>query len=717
MKEILQNPVYLSSRNIKGIEGRWLSYPYLLYIALILALPSLLLRLMGICSCTVFALAGLAIIALSTLLIGTQALFSISRERENKTFDSLRLTSLSASDVITGKLYPEFLALLRLLAFAAPTIILLGGTSEYGIGGGIAVLWISLLSGIFSLLAGFVLSSLCRTTSQAVIMGITLKLAWLLAAPLLDMVMAALFISRTPPPFFSSINPLVALYSILLPEGMKGLWVLLPWSFFSLTPIALFALWHAAEKIYDRGGPQWVYGQRKAHGLFVHGWGPGWLKEAHPAFSRWLSNPAFLKEISLQMLRGAGRLPGYLVFIALFMAPYLYARSWGIAETVNPHRKGAPSAAVVSLPRNFAGGQGAQEGGKRPVIRTQRGNFFTLQGHTLVGCMRWTMYRALGIPLPARLVKERSFRSSHDSWRQGDEGLTSSLTAAKKELTVPLTRNDVQRLDSQAMRWGLLGALWLLLFYIAIRGCCFTASSVTGEKERRTWEDLALSGLSPGDLLSGKLTGALIMPAIQMTVVFPMLLFFTFSDNLTIIEVISVYLYSLALLITSAMLGLWASATSKTTHDAHGKALGIVLICMFLVPLASPFLWCAALMAFPVLLILIVAERHDKRLFIAYSGISLALVLSLFSASPLTAPLTFLPTVVPDVSRLSLLGFFGPAVDSIFHCAMSLLLLGGLSYVLWNKALKAVSAKSEPSAMRVDEERNMGTIRPLLNAP
>jgi len=49
-------------------------------------------------------------------------------------------------------------------------------------------------------------------------------------------------------------------------------------------------------------------------------------------------------------------------------------------------------------------------------------------------------------------------------------------------------------MDSAALRWGLIAAIWLMIFYISMRGSCFTIATVTGERARRTWEDLALGG-------------------------------------------------------------------------------------------------------------------------------------------------------------------------------------------------------------------------------
>ncbi|MDQ7824254.1 MAG: ABC transporter permease [Candidatus Eremiobacteraeota bacterium] len=699
-----ENPVYLTSEKLAQPRLAWLSGLSILRIACCFAVPALALRLMQLCSCTVFTVASAALILLSVLLIGSTALTSMSGEREKKTIDSLRLTCLDPGAVISGKLLPEFMALCRLLLAVSPTILLLGLTSEYGFSGAMAVLLIAFLSGCVSLLGGFLISSLSRSSSQAIVLGWILKLLWVLGTPLLDLVLSAVFVTGSMPPVFSSVSPLVALYALVLPQAMNGAWMILPWSFFLLVPLFLCMIWHFSVTVYEQGGPSWVYLRRKATDVFLKGWGPKWFYDAFPGAVQYLRNPAFLREISYQIRHGAGRLPGYLVFIVLFLAPYLYARSWALCNFENPRAQPRNTSFVVSAPASSDPGNSSQLSIK-PVIRTYQGTVFTLSRHTLIGCLRWTMYKSAGIPLPKKLVKEEpvAYRTHAQHYGSSPVAGTGSAMLTEKPSntrTASLSRDEYLAVNQETIRCGLIGAIWLFLLYISIRGCCFTVSSVTGEKERRVWDDLALSGMTPIRLFTGKILGALILPLIQMTVVFPVLLFFVVTGNLHFMEVVSFYLYSVLLLIASAVLGFRASATSATSNEAHSKGLKYIFLAFFIVPLIAPLFMAISVLLTPALLLfimvtLLLAKKNTNlpKILTAF-GICFFTLFAVWAVSPLTAPFTFMPSLLnnPAFSSLNI-----PTVP-LLALAVCLLFLGLITYLF---AAQGIGSLADPSQKEV----------------
>ncbi|MHC9541703.1 MAG: ABC transporter permease subunit [Vulcanimicrobiota bacterium] len=699
MRPLSENPVFLISKTLKGPEAEWLQGSGLFVLGFCLFFAPLIFLITGMCSCTIFTVLSAVVVLLSTIMIGGQALTAISRERDLKTFDLLRLTALSAGDVITGKLAAEFFALLRLLAAAAPSLIITGLLSEYGITGALMVLIIALLSGIFSLLAGLILSISCRNTSQAVVLGITLKVIWLLGTPLLDLVVGAVFVSRCPPPVFSSLCPFMAVYALVLPQAMNGAWSVLPWSFFILMPLATLALWRLASKLYSTGGPAMSYSKRGAHDVFKKGWGgrcAECLGKALPSLAKvFTSNPVFLREIAYQKRLGAGRIFGYLVFIAIFIAPYLYARCWGISEYSRSHHGSYRTPHVIqstTAPRTSAGK------GPASVIRTYTGKTFSLKGHSLKCCLRWTMYKSAGIPLPEKLIEEVTYHNSQPTLSQPHDKSVTTLT--RKESPKVDYRHDRELdrfVDSQAIKLGLIGAIWMLLIYLAIRGCCFTVSSITGERDRRSWDDLVLAGFTPEQILAGKLLGSLTLPLIQLTVVFPLLLIFTCTGNLTVPDIFSLYLYAVMTLITSGVLGLWASATSNSTHQAHGKALGWVIFFFMAVPILSPLLFILSFMTAPFLIIAtLFSLRNSSPKLLAASGIVILTVLSTSSISPMLSPLSFLPSITPDFLPTSLLNcIFGPVTGTFLNLCASLSFLAILSFSLWRTSRTVLALPGE----------------------
>lgn len=719
MRRLTENPVFMLSKLHHKAEKKWLDTPGAFYIAVILMSGALFIRFaFGICSCTLFTLTGVAAILLSVLLTGGSAYGSLSGEREKKTLDALRLTSLTPDEVMAGKLALEFQKLLMLMLAITPAIICTGAFSEYGIRGALLVIVISAFSGAFSILAGAVLSCICRSTSQSIILGWTLKLVWLLGAPLLDMVIAAVTVSKIPPPVFSSLNPLIALISIVIPQALTGAWMILPWSFIILMPMVLLLLWSCACHIYSTGSFSLAYNQRKASGVFSKGWAPSqFITRLLPGTARWFSNPAFLRELSLQIRHGAGRLPGYLVFIALFIAPYLYARSWGIAGYLSPDQQRTQVMTEtmgpnIKLPANPT--DSADKSGTK-VIRTPRGYYFTLKGHTLKGCLRMIMYSAAGIPLPKdRLVDVTSSIIHYNYYnyngsQSGAGDLQSELTTEREKgmLSSSLTY-DVQRsIDTAAIKWGLTGAIWLLLLYIAIRGCCFTIAAVTGENERRTWEDLALSGFTPSQVLGGKLLASLALPIFQMTVVFPMMLFFVITGNLTLTDVISLYLYAIALFIFSGLLGLWASATLRTTHQAQGRALGFIFLLFFIMPLFIPILRIASFVILPGMLlatgIVSAIERKYQAALAAATVIIIGTAVSGASLSPVLAPISFLSPLCQGLFSDMRLGCLLCATGlPLLNLLAALLPLLILSSLMWRGALNAITEPFASNVLRSD---------------
>lgn len=702
MRPLSENPVFLISKTLKGREAQWLQGPGLFVLGFCLFFAPLIFLITGMCSCTIFTALSAVVVLLSTLMIGGQALTAISRERDLKTFDLLRLTALSAGDVITGKLAAEFFALLRLLAAAAPSLIITGLLSEYGVTGALMVLVIALLSGIFSLLAGLILSISCRNTSQAVVLGITLKVIWLLGTPLLDLVVGAVFVSRCPPPVFSSLCPFMAVYALVLPQAMSGAWSVLPWSFFILMPLAILTMWSIASKLYSTGGPVMSYSKRGAHDVFKKGWGgkwAEWLGKSLPSLAKlFTSNPVFLREIAYQKRLGAGRIFGYLVFIAIFIAPYLYARCWGISEYSRSHHGSQHSPYVVQATTSSLA-PGSKTTDSKSIIRTYTGKTFSLKGHSLKGCLRWTMYKSAGIPLPEKLIEEVTYHNSQPTWSQSRDNSVNLLTEKEtsRERTSRLNSETLRNVDSQAIKLGLIGAIWMLLIYLAIRGCCFTVSSITGERDRRSWDDLVLAGFSPEQILAGKLLGALTLPIIQLTVVFPLLLIFTCTGNLTVPDILSLYLYAVMTLITSGVLGLWASATSGSTHQAHGKALGWVIFFFMAVPILSPLLFILSFMTAPFLIIAtLFSLRNSSQKLLAASGILILIVLSTSSISPMLSPLSFLPSITPDFLPISLLScIFGPVTGTFLNLCASLSFLAILSLSLWRTSRTVLALPGE----------------------
>lgn len=654
------------------------------------AFAVLLMLMIGICGCTVFSMASLLLVAGVALGIGNSGFGALTGEREKKTLDSLRLTQMSAHQVLLHKLQPEFTMLGAVLAYAAPTVLLSGWWAGYGLKG-LGVLALAAAAGGFSSVFAIFVSSIFDTTSRAVVAGWVGKAVWLLLTPVLDSVAAAVLVQRTSPTLFTSTNPLKALSSLLVPEAATGFASVLPWATLVILGGLSYLCWQFAARRFEDGLEQSAtLSDRRVHGVYRDGWGwlPGVLS----------NNPFFLREFALQLRSGAGRWPGYAVFLVLFLAPFLYSQSWSAKERVRSSDRMQHRPVVQVSDRDaFTSVSTTQKTtDTRKQVRLRVANReLVLKGHNGSACLRLALHRHAGVPLPAHQLKivTRSQTVSPEGAPVVErpataDPVTQQLVTARSDqptATVSSARSRAS-VSRRSLSVGLAGTVVLLLLYLAIRCSGFLAGAVTGERDRRSWEDLALTGAGPESTLLGKAGGALLMPLLQMTLAFPVLSFFVFSGSFGLFEMMALYCYAVALAVVAGSLGLYTSCASKTSHEAHARGVFVVVLGFTVVPMVACALGGligAVSLAMTVALLPIIGMN---RRFLAFAGGSVALLLNPLAASPLTGALSFLPTVATSgVGFIQGMGV-GAATGALgllnFGTSMVFMLCAG--YLLWS---------------------------------
>lgn len=691
-------------------------------LALLFAALVFLPMALGACSCTLFGLASLVLVLATTLLVGNSAFGALTIEREKKTLDSLRLTQLSAAQIAAAKLWPELKLLSRLMLAFGPTVLVAGLFTPGGLASSLEVLAVALAGGLLSGTLAIAVSSLCDTTSRAVVAGWTLRGVWLLITPIFDLVLGAVLVQDRAVAAFAFFNPLSSLSVILVPELAEGSGRWLP----LLGPAAMlaaagFCFWLAARR-FDAGLVQGAsLTDRVVHPVYRRGWGPSWLQRKLPGLR---SNPAFLREMAAQFRAGAGRWPGYAVFIVLFLAPFFYARSWAVKEAVQ-NTMDAPGYTQLQvsqqpLPRvvNPAdpGQQPVDLGSHHVRLEARDGNCLLMKGHTGHLCSRLYLYYSFQIPLPRQEMVLVDYGTQTRYGYQPDISPVQATpiddqTAERYGLHVPgqegssrvLDADSEKRLNRAAMAVGLAGTVVLLLLYLGIRCSGFLATAVTGERDRKTWEDLALTGITPQRALAGKLVGALLIMAFQMTLAFPVVGFFVFTGNLSAPEMVALYLYALAVMLTAGMVGLWASATSTTSHQAHGKALLCVLTAFLLAPTLNWGLGglLAALALMGALLCLGLNRRAQA---LSLAGVSFSLLIAPKVASPVTAILTFMPSLTSTHTPLTR-AFPTASVtgaEAVVFAMAALVLLASVSSFLWADVQRRMADPVQDTALRAD---------------
>lgn len=701
-------------RLAKGRSGDVLSTRGTAVFGVALLLLTLMLLKQGWCGCTLFALDTWVLIGSAVLLLGNRSFGVLAEEKEKKTLDCLRLTQLSPSALFWYKLSPEFRSLARLLAFTAPSVLLSSTYTSSGLSGGVMVMAIAALAGTMSIVSSLFVSSLAQSTSRAVVQGWTLKACWLLLTPVFDLVVSAVTVTTQRYPVFDAVNPFAAVWPLVVPEAEIGLRQQLPLAFVLLGSALTLGMWMIAARRYERGltaAPTLT--DRQVHRLYQES--PSWV----PGFLGVRENPVFLRELAAQLRSGAGKWPGYAVFVTLFLAPFLYSQSWNVRRSseielsVNRRLQVSSDQPQQVVPLH---GQQALASTTEPTpyiaLRSIDNEELRLKGHSNCACLRMGLYQTMHIPLPASDVVKVALNDPNQL--VGNTSSQGDLIAKPGPAEVPLTGEEARQFgvssNSQigntqlspdtldqirlhSMGQGLLGCLVLLSLYLCVRCSGFLANAVTSECDRRSWTDLALTGIEPGQVLRGKLVGTLLMPVIQLLVAAPSLLLFVMAGALTPQGMFQLVSYAVVLTVTSGLLGFWASSASQTSHGAQGLALTVVMGWLVGTPLLVASGLGSALM-FPLAgMGLLSLSRGCSR------GVSLGWFALAFGA--LVSPLGLSPWTCLPASLMAGLGRSSEAVASLAWMS-GMFSLVGLASVCYYSTLANLQQPGQTDALRAD---------------
>jgi hypothetical protein len=670
----------------------------------------------GWCSCTLFAINSWALIGSAVLLLGNRSFGVLAEEKEKKTLDCLRLTQLSPSALFYYKLSPEFRSLIRLLVCSAPAVLWSSSLTSSGLAAGAGVLGIAALGGAMSIICSLFVSSLAPSTSRAVVQGWTLKACWLLLTPIFDLVVSAVTVTTQRYPVFDAVNPFAAAWQIVVPQSEMGLRQYLPLAFAVLGSLLCVVMWMVAARRYELGltaAPSLT--DRKVHRLYRQT--PWWV----PGFLGVKDNPVFLRELAAQLRSGAGKWPGYAVFVTLFLAPFLYSQSWSVRRSSEFERQRvAPLRASTNQPEPQLNPDVIENSPvtapvNSVVLNSSNGvEQFVLKGHTNCACMRMALYESMRVPLPAgevfKVVVHDPNQEAPITSASGDpqhrpgpaeEALTvedarrfgvSSL--APDVDTTNLTPETLEDIHKKSMGQGLLGCLVLLSLYLCVRCSGFLSNAVTSECDRRSWTDLALTGVEPGQVLRGKTAGTLLMPAIQLLVAAPSLLLFVNAGALTPMAMVQLVSYALLLMVTAGLLGFWASSASTTSHSAQGLALAATVSWLVVTPVltgadAAGYL----LYVFGALAAFSLLTRRHRGVALGWGMLCGATVLSPLGLSPWTC----LPaTVMTQLDRVVV----NAPPEMVWVSGM--LSLMGLAMVCYYSTLANLQQPGQQDALRAD---------------
>lgn len=638
-----------------------------------------LILLMGVCGCTAFTMVSALLLTAMALLVGNRGFGALTAEREKKTLDSLRLTQWSANQILFHKVRGEMLLGLSVLAGLTPALFFTGWWSGYGILTAAKIWMLAAATGVLSTAFGIFISSLFETTSRAIVAGWVGKGIWLLLTPVADAVTSAVLVQDGAPNAFRLLNPFATLWNLSIPEGSQGLAAASGWASPLLMLVLAAGLWRFTAARFDAGLPFGsALNDRRVHGVYRSGW--SWLPKTLS------ENPFFMRDFALQLRQGAGRWPGYGVFLVLFMAPLLYAHSYA-AKSHLDRVTSQPKIRPVHVSHSSSANESFPHTSVTPGMNRTSTEFYAgttrlvLIGHSGHACLRMMAHSLVGAPLPAdqlKVVVTSPYRSSDGPKVLVDSNtdpvaqkLTGAAHVTRSTSHLGSTTRLPSRMRDRVTRVGLGGTVFLLLIYLAIRCSGFLTTAVTGERDRKSWEDLALTGAGADQAMTGKLGAALTMPLIQMSFAFPVLLFFVLGGKLGIGELLGMYVYAVSLALVAGSVGLFASAFAGSSHAANAWCLGAVA---FTFTVAGGLSQAVSGLVFMWAVVAAVANfcgsKNARRGF-PLLGIAFGALLNPSALAPFAAVKSFMPALGGAVGPAGVLQFLGAWV---FLVSLGLLL-------------------------------------------
>jgi hypothetical protein len=561
-----------------------------------------LFSLLVFCFCSLLPAVLLASFVFNALILGAGLFATLAQEREKRTIDALRLTQLSSLDILLLKSHGELRRwALGNAAFLALTVGAAWHGSdpmEWALAGGLALA----AGGLLSIALALAVSTRSETTSSAVVGGWVCKGVWLVGFPLLDRVFEAVFVADSQLRLFRYLDPAwVALQvseaSFFEIPGMTPGGLLL--GALASVVLAVLAVLQSSRMIDSSFETAASLEDRQRHSAYRQNFPLG-LHE----------NPFFVRELAWQKRSGAGRWPGYAVFLTLFVAPFLYGLAQGQrnydsapVKVVRLDVTGRVDIASPSQPKREAHYDGRRSAGSHSHGSGDRHHDFTLADSAPP--MQTVQRRPhgklclsalMGLPVSNRptfqdptyrVVVTRTGRLEQVPAESMDGLLTQQHTSPRRSSSF----SDSSRLEYELGR-GLLTGLLLTVIYLFVRGGAFMAGSITGEKERRAWDQIALTGVSPQTFVSGKLYAVLSYPIRQMLLASPALALFVLYKVITPMQLVLVVALLVACFVAAGTLGIACSTVRPTSHQAQGVALVLaaVILLLPLIPLGWLFM-------------------------------------------------------------------------------------------------------------------------------
>jgi hypothetical protein len=135
---------------------------------------------------------------------------------------------------------------------------------------------------------------------------------------------------------------------------------------------------------------------------------------------------------------------------------------------------------------------------------------------------------------------------------------------------------DHHSLEIEVLKGSFIFSCYLQIFYFCYRSISNSFSLIVGEKEQRTFDSIISTTLSPREILLGKFWIAFYPLAYELTLLFPLFLLTGLFTGIQFFKLITVYLFTMGLIVFTVITGLWSSARATNSQHAHSWASGIM---------------------------------------------------------------------------------------------------------------------------------------------
>ena len=161
---------------------------------------------------------------------------------------------------------------------------------------------------------------------------------------------------------------------------------------------------------------------------------------------------------------------------------------------------------------------------------------------------------------------------------------TSIISSVWYSVVPNMTTHMASQVLNMLSRSIFIGISYMILFFSSLIVMSFTSSSISSERENNTFELLTVTGLTPANIIIGKLVSALGFIFFIIFATLPLVSICFILGGVAITEVLISYVAIFSTLAAVGMIGIMCSSLCKTSRKAQVLAFVIPIFLYFALP-------------------------------------------------------------------------------------------------------------------------------------